>query len=97
MGSFIDTFEAHDAAILAAVGDDVKIEGRAVRGEFAAAFIGPNLGGQRTGLNEPNFSARTVDVADVIVGHVLTYKEIDYKVVRVEPGEGITTLVLRRA
>lgn len=96
MGSFIDTFENLDAAILAAVGDDVEIEGRAVRGEFSAPFTGPKLGGQRTGLQEPSFAARSLDLEGIEVGQVLTFKKEDYDIVRIEPGDGITTLVLRR-
>ena len=96
MVSFVDNFEALDTAILAAVGDDVEIEGRPVRGEFSAPYIGPKIGGQRTGLNEPSFAARSVDIALVKVGEILRFKNTDYKIVQIEPGDGITTLVLRR-
>lgn len=96
MASLVDIFETFDAAILAAVGDDVEIEGRPVRGEFSAPFIGPKIGGQRTGLSEPEFAARSVDLAVVKVGEVLTFKTEEYDIVRIEPGDGITTLVLRQ-
>lgn len=97
MSDFVDTFESIDALLVSAIGDDATIEGEPVRGVFDSPFIGPQIGGTRTNVSEPRFTARNCDVENAAVGHVLRHRDIDYVIVRTEPtGDGISALVLRR-
>jgi hypothetical protein len=87
-----------DAAIFRTLADDAEIDGRPVRGMFSAPWLAPQIGKLNTGIVEPRLVIRDGDAAGVEKGSIVTFDDLDYEVVAIEPdGTGMTTLVLRPA
>ncbi|MGY4832014.1 head-tail joining protein [Burkholderia pyrrocinia] len=76
--------------------DDVTIDGRPVLGMFAAPWLGPDLGTQRTNLVAPVLHVTDNDAASVREGSIVVAAGERYRVVELHPdGTGWTILILR--
>ena len=94
--NFRDLSEGLNPSILAALGDDALLDGRAVRILFAAPWIGPEIGTLRTDIVQPIAYLPEADAADARKGSILAFLGRDYDVVGLEPdGTGWIGLVLR--
>lgn len=95
---FEQIFSGLDNTLLNAMGDDAIVDELVtVRGLFEAPWLQPQMGTLRTSIQEPMFTARSVDLALVTENSVLTIKGANYEVVPpFEPdGTGLTKLILR--
>ncbi|WGS51753.1 hypothetical protein LFL96_04900 [Paraburkholderia sp. D15] len=89
-----------DAVVRDLADDDITVDGEPVRGMFAAPWLGPDLGRQRTQLEHPQVSVRDGDAARIRQGSVVlvgTDAHGDaYVVFELQPdGTGWTVLLLR--
>ncbi|MGQ7939085.1 head-tail joining protein [Paraburkholderia sp. D1E] len=85
-----------DAVVRDLADDDIIVDGEPVRGMFAAPWLGPDLGRQRTQLEHPQVSVRDVDAARVVQGSVVIVGSDTYVVFELQPdGTGWTVLLLR--
>jgi hypothetical protein len=76
--------------------DDIRIDGEPVRGMFAAPWIGPDLGHQRTQLDHPQVSVRDGDAANIREGSSVDVGGDRYRVFELQPdGTGWTVLLLQ--
>lgn len=87
-----------DREIFNRLGDAVLIDGRTVRGMFAAPWLQPQLGRVNTSLRESMLTIRDVDAVGVVKDMLVEVPgEGEFVVVNIEPdGTGDTVLVLRR-
>lgn len=87
-----------DREIFNRLGDAVRIDGRPVRGMFAAPWLQPQLGRLNTSLREPMLTVRDADAVSVAKDMLVEVPgEGEFVVVNIEPdGTGDTVLVLRR-
>ncbi|WP_375592185.1 hypothetical protein [Chitiniphilus eburneus] len=85
-----------DAAVDDALGDDARIEGRPVRGMFAAPWLQPQLGRLNTAIVEPRLNLVDTALGDTTKGSEVVVAGKRYTVVSIEPdGTGRTNLILR--
>ena len=85
-----------DETILDTLADDAEIDGRPVRGMFAAPWLAPQIGHLKTSIVEPQFALLDHDAAGVVKGSVVVFASLTYEVMTIEPdGTGWTTLVMR--
>ncbi|WP_244744909.1 head-tail joining protein [Paraburkholderia terricola] len=85
-----------DAVIRDLADDDITVDGEPLRGMFAAPWLGPDLGRQRTQLEHPQVSVRDADAVTIREGSILTVGADDYVVFELQPdGTGWTVLLLR--
>ncbi|MCL2829417.1 MAG: hypothetical protein FWD77_01615 [Betaproteobacteria bacterium] len=85
-----------DEAIFVHCADDAVLDGRPVRGLFAAPWLAPKIGTLGTGIVEPQLTVRDADAAGVRRGTVVEISGARYDIVSIEPdGAGVTVLVLR--
>ena len=85
-----------DAVMRDLADDDITVDGEPVRGMFAAPWLGPDLGRQRTQLEHPQVSVRDTEAARVAEGSVVTVGADPYVVFELQPdGTGWTVLLLR--
>ncbi|MFL9997376.1 hypothetical protein PQR34_40220 [Paraburkholderia sediminicola] len=85
-----------DAVLRDLADDDITVDGEPVRGMFAAPWLGPDLGRQRTQLEHPQVSVRDVDAARMVQGSVVIVGTDAYVVFELRPdGTGWTVLLLR--
>lgn len=85
-----------DTIIFDTLADDATIDGRPVRGMFAAPWLAPQIGRLNTGIVEPHLIVRDADAAGVEKGAVVMVIGQAYEVVAIEPdGTGVAVLVLR--
>ncbi|MGQ5522643.1 head-tail joining protein [Chitinimonas sp. PSY-7] len=92
--------QAMDETLFMALADVGELDGKPVRGMFAAPWLQPALGKLNTSIREPHFIVRDSDCTQVrrgAQGSVLTIQGMGcFEVVSIEPdGSGLTTLVLR--
>jgi hypothetical protein len=95
--SFRDLLVDLDDAVLRDLADDdIAVDGEPVRGMFAAPWLGPDLGRQRTQLEHPQVSVRDAEAARMVEGSVVTVGADSYVVFELQPdGTGWTVLLLR--
>ncbi|MFJ1213291.1 head-tail joining protein [Burkholderia pyrrocinia] len=95
--AFRDLMAAVDAAVKRDLADDdVTIDGKPVQGMFAAPWLGPDLGTQRTNLIAPVLHITDDDAARVNEGSIVVAAGARYRVVELHPdGTGWTILILR--
>ncbi|WP_035552126.1 hypothetical protein [Burkholderia sp. 9120] len=95
--SFRDLVVELDDAIVRDLADDgITVDGEQVRGMFAAPWVGPDLGRQRTQLEHPQVSVRDAEAVRVAEGSVVTVGRDSYVVFELQPdGTGWTVLLLR--
>lgn len=95
--AFRDLMADVDAAVKRDLADDdVAIDGRPVQGMFAAPWLGPDLGTQRTNLVAPVLHITDDDAASVREGSIVIASGERYRVVELHPdGTGWTILILR--
>lgn len=97
--AFRDLIVDLDAAVVRDLADDdIKVDGRSVPGMFAAPWLGPDLGTQRTQLDHPQVSV--LDAAavalDIRAGSVVEVGDDRYRVLELQPdGTGWTVLLLQ--
>jgi hypothetical protein len=85
-----------DVVIRDLADDDIMVDGEPVRGMFAAPWLGPDLGRQRTQLEYPQVSVRDADAVAIHEGSVVTVGVDEYVVFELQPdGTGWTVLLLR--
>ena len=85
-----------DAVIRDLADDDITVDGEPLRGMFAAPWLGPDLGRQRTQLEHPQVSVRDADAVAIHEGSIVTVGVDDYVVFELQPdGTGWTVLLLR--
>ncbi|MDR6485392.1 head-tail joining protein [Paraburkholderia terricola] len=85
-----------DAVIRDLADDDITIDGEPLRGMFAAPWLGPDLGRQRTQLEHPQVSVRGADAVAIREGSIVTVGADEYIVFELQPdGTGWTVLLLR--
>lgn len=99
---FRDLVADVDEVVFDQLADDGAIEGKPVRGMFAAPWLQPQMGKLNTGLREPHFVIRVADADGVEKSQICSIQLPtkdgggEYTIVRVEPGgDGLVTLVLR--
>ncbi|MCK6435976.1 head-tail joining protein [Rivihabitans pingtungensis] len=96
MSAFRDLVADMDTTLFDTLADDATIDGRPVRGMFAAPWLAPQVGRLNTGIVEPHLTVRDADAAGVEKGTVVMVIGQGYEVVATEPdGTGVTILVLR--
>ncbi|TKC83839.1 hypothetical protein FAZ69_22665 [Trinickia terrae] len=95
--AFRDLIADVDAAVLRDLGDTgTTIDGKPVDGMFAAPWLGPDLGSQRTQLVAPVFHLRDGDAGVVRQGSILIANGERYRVLEAHPdGTGWTVLILQ--
>jgi len=97
--AFRDLVADLDAAVIRDLADDdIKVDGRSVPGMFAAPWLGPDLGTQRTQLDHPQVSILDADVVvhDIREGSIVEVGEERYRVFELQPdGTGWTVLRLK--
>ncbi|CAE6814703.1 hypothetical protein R69746_05781 [Paraburkholderia aspalathi] len=85
-----------DAVIRDLADDDITVDGEPLRGMFAAPWLGPDLGRQRTQLEHPQVSVRDADAVAIHEGSIATVGIGEYVVCELQPdGTGWTVLLLR--
>ncbi|MFP3614920.1 hypothetical protein SB778_33115 [Paraburkholderia sp. SIMBA_050] len=85
-----------DAVIRDLADDDITVDGEPLRGMFAAPWLGPDLGRQRTQLEHPQVSVRDADAVAIREGSIVTVCADEYVVFELQPdGTGWTVLLLR--
>lgn len=85
-----------DAVIRDLADDDITVDGEPVRGMFAAPWLGPDLGRQRTQLEHPQVSVRDADTGAIHEGSIAMVGVDEYVVFELQPdGTGWTVLLLR--
>lgn len=94
---FRDLVADLDGAVIRDLADDgITVEGKTVRGMFAAPWLGPDLGRQRTQFEHPQVSVRDSDAASIREGSVVKVGVDAYDVFEQQPdGTGWTVLLLR--
>ncbi len=96
MSAFRELAADMDEAIFDALADDAHVDGRPVRGMFAAPWLAPQVGRLNTGIVEPQIALRDIDAGGVEKGTVVVFDGLGYEVVAIEPdGTGLTVLILR--
>ena len=95
--AFRDLVADLDAAVVRDLADDdIKVDGVPVPGMFAAPWLGPDLGHQRTQLDHPQVSVRDSDAVRMREGSVVEIGEERYTVFELQPdGTGWTVLLLK--
>ncbi|CDY77963.1 FIG00461427: hypothetical protein [Caballeronia glathei] len=95
--AFRDLVADLDAAVVRDLADDdIKVDGVPVPGMFAAPWLGPDLGHQRTQLDHPQVSVRDSDAVRMREGSVVEVGEERYTVFELQPdGTGWTVLLLK--
>ncbi|MDN7610933.1 head-tail joining protein [Burkholderia cepacia] len=95
--AFRDLMAAVDVAVKRDLADDdVTIDGKPVQGMFAAPWLGPDLGTQRTNLVAPVLHITDDDAARVSEGSIVVAAGARYRVVELHPdGTGWTILIMR--
>lgn len=97
--SFRDLVADLDDAVIRDLADDeITVDGEPVRGMFAAPWLGPDLGRQRTQLEHPQVSVRDADAVAIAIreGSIATVGVDEYIVFELQPdGTGWTVLLLR--
>ena len=95
--AFRDLVTDLDAAVVRDLADDdIRIDGVPVPGMFAAPWLGPDLGHQRTQLEHPQVSVRDRDAAGIREGSIVDAGGSRYRVFELQPdGTGWTVLLLR--
>jgi hypothetical protein len=85
-----------DAVVRDLADDDIRVDGVPVSGMFAAPWLGPDLGRQRTQLDHPQVSVRDSDAANIREGSVVDVSGDRYRVFELQPdGTGWTVLLLQ--
>lgn len=85
-----------DDTVFDVAADDALLNGKPVRGMFAAPWLQPQFGRLKTALVEPHIVLRNADAANASHASTLIFEGEDYEVVSIEPdGTGLTTLILR--
>lgn len=86
-----------DAAVIRDLADDdILVDDVPVPGMFAAPWLGPDLGHQRTQLDHPQVSVRDSDAAGIRVGSIVDVGDDRYRVFELQPdGTGWTVLLLQ--
>ncbi|WP_213766754.1 hypothetical protein [Caballeronia sp. dw_19] len=97
--AFRDLIVDLDAAVVRDLADDdIKVDGRSVPGMFAAPWLGPDLGTQRTQLDHPQVSVLDAAVValEIRAGSVVEVGDDRYRVLELQPdGTGWTVLLLQ--
>ena len=95
--AFRDLVADLDAAVVRDLADDdIKVDGLPVPGMFAAPWLGPDLGHQRTQLDHPQVSVRDSDAVRMREGSVVEIGEERYTVFELQPdGTGWTVMLLK--
>jgi hypothetical protein len=95
--AFRDLVADLDAAVVRDLADDdIKVDGVPVPGMFAAPWLGPDLGHQRTQLDHPQVSVRDADATDIREGSIVDVGHDRYRVFELQPdGTGWTVLLLK--
>lgn len=95
--AFRDLVADLDAAVVRDLADDdIKVDGVPVPGMFAAPWLGPDLGHQRTQLDHPQVSVRDSDAVRMREGSVVEIGEERYTVFELQPdGTGWTVMLLK--
>ncbi|TCK43465.1 hypothetical protein B0G84_1801 [Paraburkholderia sp. BL8N3] len=95
--AFRDLVTDLDAAVVRDLADDdIKVDGVPVPGMFAAPWLGPDLGHQRTQLDHPQVSVRDSDAVRMREGSIVEIGEERYTVFELQPdGTGWTVLLLK--
>lgn len=95
--AFRDLVADLDAAVVRDLADDdIKVDGVPVPGMFAAPWVGPDLGHQRTQLDHPQVSVRDSDAVRMREGSVVEVGEERYTVFELQPdGTGWTVMLLK--
>ena len=95
--AFRDLVADLDAAVVRDLADDdIRIDGVPVSGMFAAPWLGPDLGHQRTQLEHPQVSVRDTDATGIREGSIVDACGSRYRVFELQPdGTGWTVLLLR--
>ena len=85
-----------DAVIRDLADDDITVDGEPLGGMFAAPWLGPDLGRQRTQLEHPQVSVRDADAVAIREGSIVAVGVDEYVVFELQPdGTGWTVLLLR--
>ena len=96
MSAFRELAADMDEEIFDALADDAQVDGRPVRGMFAAPWLAPQVGRLNTGIVEPQIALRDIDAGNVEKGSAVVFDGLGYEVVAIEPdGTGLTVLILR--
>ncbi|QDQ24934.1 hypothetical protein FNU76_00440 [Chitinimonas arctica] len=96
MDDFRELSGAMDGVLLDVLGDKALVDGRSVRGMFAASWLQPQFGRLKTAIVEPQLSIRDADAVGVAKGAAVVVDGLAYEVVGIEPdGTGWTPLILR--
>ncbi|QDQ25291.1 hypothetical protein FNU76_02380 [Chitinimonas arctica] len=89
---------AMDGVLLDVLGDAALVDGRPVRGMFAAPWLQPQFGRLKTAIVEPQLSVRDADAVGIVKGATVVVDGLAYEVVGIEPdGTGWTAVILRPA
>ncbi len=84
--TFRDLVADLDAAVVRDLADDdIKVDGVSVPGMFAAPWLGPDLGHQRTQLDHPQVSVRDIDATEIREGSLVEVGADWYRVFELQP------------